>query len=238
MSSFRFKQFTIHQDQCAMKVCTDACLFGAWAADMISSGKIAPKNILDIGSGTGLLSLMLAQISSAEIDGVEIDDRAFHQSTENAAASSRLKNIRIYHCPITEFVTETKYDLVICNPPFYEDQLRSGNDQRNLAMHSTALSFIELADAIKTHLTQTGSAVVLLPYDRVNPFEKELNDKGLFITEKAHIAHSPAHPFFRSFLLISFIQQPVLESNILIKDSTDGYSEEFCRLLKDYYLAL
>ena len=221
-----------------MKVCTDACLFGAWVADKIESGEIAPVNILDIGSGTGLLSLMLAQKTSANTDAVELDEQAVLQSKENSAASPRAKNIHIHHCTIIEFVAENKYELIICNPPFYEDQLRSGDAQRDLARHATALSFAELAGAIKNNLSAAGHAAVLLPYDRVKYFEKELHEKGLFITEKINIAHTADHPFFRSFLLMAFNQLAVPETTIMIKDSTGAYSGEFCRLLKDYYLAL
>lgn len=221
-----------------MKVCTDACLFGAWVADKIASGEITPGNILDIGAGTGLLSLMLAQNSSAEIDALEIDEQAVHQSKENVAASLWDKKIHTHHCPVMEFVAAKKYDLIITNPPFYEDQLRSGDAQRDLAMHATALSFAELARAIKNNLSADGHAAVLLPHARLKYFEKELCEEGLFIAEKITIAHSPAHPLFRSFLLIAFTQLPSLERTIMIKDSIGAYSEEFCRLLKDYYLAL
>ena len=221
-----------------MKVCTDACFFGAWVADKLASGELKANRILDIGSGTGLLGLMLAQKSSAEIDGVEIDKKAYLQSTDNIAASPWADNIHIYHCALNDFSVEEKYDLIICNPPFYEDQLKSGDAQRDLAMHATALSFVELAHAFKALLSEAGTAAVLLPYDRVSYLKEELTAGGLFITEKINIAHSPTHKHFRSFLQISPVPKLFTEKELLIKDSAGVYSEEFCRLLKDYYLSL
>ena len=234
---FRFKQFTVHQNNCAMKVCTDACLFGAWVADKIERGEIQPGNILDIGTGTGLLSLMLAQQSAAAIDAVEIDAPAFEQATENIAASPWAAKIKIHHLSIADLAPDKKYDLIISNPPFYENQLRSTDEKRNAAMHDSGLSFGELALSVKKNLTEKGIAAILLPYDRVESFEKELFKQQLFITEKLHVSHSPSHPFFRSLLMISLNKSTCREAILSIKDNAGGYSNEFIALLKDYYLA-
>ena len=117
-SWFQFKQFTVHQDKCAMKVCTDACLFGAWVANKLVQNKITAKNILDIGCGTGLLSLMLAQKTNAVIDSVEIDASAFDQAKQNISLSSWKEKIQLYHNSINNFEPLTRYDFIICNPPF------------------------------------------------------------------------------------------------------------------------
>jgi tRNA1Val (adenine37-N6)-methyltransferase len=219
-----------------MKVCTDACLFGAWAADKISSGQISPNRILDIGSGTGLLSLMLAQKLTATIDAVEIDPDAFQQASENIAGSAWKDKIKIYHQSIIDFTSSEKYDLIISNPPFYENDLRSEDEGRNKAMHDTALSFEHLAKAIKDHLSEPGNATVLLPYHRVPAFEKALNTEGLYIQEKMNVAHSPKHPFFRSMLMIGFHKTDLQEDELMIRNGQHEYDENFKFLLKDYYL--
>ncbi len=219
-----------------MKVCTDACLFGAWVADKISSGKISSNRILDIGSGTGLLSLMLAQKSTATIDAVEIDPDAFQQASENIAGSVWKDKIKIHHQSILDFTSPEKYDLIISNPPFYENDLRSEDEGRNKAMHDTALNFENLAKAIKGHLSETGTAMVLLPHHRAPAFEKALNSEGLYIQEKMNVAHSPKHSFFRSMLRIGFEKINVQENILVIRNEQNEYSEDFNFLLKDYYL--
>ena len=127
---FQFKQFTIHQDKCAMKVCTDACMLGAWTAGKLGGSGI--NNILDIGCGTGLLSLMLSQKINASIDAVEIDADAAKQAGENISASPWAANIRVIHTSLQEFMPKKKYDLIICNPPFYENDLRSEHENKNV----------------------------------------------------------------------------------------------------------
>ena len=233
---FQFKQFTIHQEKSAMKVCTDACLFGAWIAKKIEENKIKADNILDIGCGTGLLSLMIAQKSTAQIDAVEIDKDAFEQAVENINLSERKKRINIYHDSVTNFKSSKKYELVISNPPFYESHLKSNNDKRNKAMHATTLSFIELVNAIKNNLTDNGLCAVLLPCYSVKEFEKILLPQQLFIIEKTKVAHSPIHSFFRSILLISVVEKEMLEYVLSIRNIDKEYSKEFTELLKDYYL--
>ncbi|HEX5652644.1 MAG TPA: methyltransferase, partial [Chitinophagaceae bacterium] len=128
-SWFRFKQFTIHQDRCAMKVTTDACLFGAWVTEQIlNADKLTPiteaRKILDIGTGSGLLALMLAQQTAHSIDALEIDQQAFEQARENIQASSWPDSIAMIHADARTFQPEFHYDIIISNPPFYEKELK------------------------------------------------------------------------------------------------------------------
>ena len=233
---FQFKQFTIHQENTAMKVCTDACLFGAWVANKIELKEINADNILDIGCGTGLLSLMLAQKTKAQIDAVEIDKNAFEQAKENINLTEWKEQINIHHGSIIDFKSPKKYGLIICNPPFYENQLKSIDAARNRAMHATTLSYEDLIIALKNNLAQEGSAAVLLPYYAIKEFEETLSKNQLFIYEKCNVSHSPRHPFFRKMVIFSGVKKESSEYSISIKNNNNFYSEEFIELLKDYYL--
>jgi tRNA1Val (adenine37-N6)-methyltransferase len=221
-----------------MKVCTDACLFGAWVANKLKQKEITPNKIMDIGCGTGLLSLMLAQNTTVQIDAIEINAAAFLQATENIEASPFKNQVHTFHGPVEQFAAHEKYDFIICNPPFYENQLQSTKADRNAAMHETTLSFDELANALFNILSINGKAAILLPYDRVLAFEKILHAKSFFIEEQLNVQHTSTHPFFRSFLLISNQNTLPRTSTLAIKNSTGDYTAEFCTLLKDYYLNL
>ena len=237
-SYFQFKQFTIHQDKCAMKVCTDACLFGAWVANKIETEKKIPKNILDIGAGTGLLSLMLAQKINTKIDAVELEQAAHLQSKQNIDGANFKNNISVHHADIISFNTKEKYDCIISNPPFFENQLKSNNKERNAAMHASTLSFEELVIAIKNNLNENGTAYLLLPFYAVNNFEKILHGQNLFITEQVNVKHTDKHPFFRAIIVINNLSYPKKLKALTIKDENEKYSNSFMHLLKDYYLHL
>ena len=237
-SYFQFKQFTIHQDKCAMKVCTDACLFGAWVANKIEAEKTNPKNILDIGAGTGLLSLMLAQKINTKIDAVELEEPAYLQSKENIAAANFKNNISVHHADIISFNPREKYDCIISNPPFFENQLKSNDKERNAAMHATTLSFEELVLAIKNNLTEDGTTFLLLPFYAVADFEKIMHNQNLFITEQVNVKHTDKHNFFRAMLQIGFNNNALAIESISIKNEVGVYSGQFIDLLKSYYLHL
>lgn len=236
---FQFKQFTIHQDKCAMKVCTDACLFGAFVANEIQSGKQdAIKNILDIGTGTGLLSLMLAQKLHASIDTVEIDTSAFEQAKENIAQSLFKEKIEIFNADITQFSTGKKYDYIISNPPFFEDDLKSDNEKKNAAKHDITLTLQELLHNIDRLLNTKGFFAVLLPFHRSKYFEEEAANLNLYLTKKISVKQTPKHNYFRSILIFSRKSAISLQEEISIKNDDEKYTDEFTNLLKDYYLYL
>jgi tRNA1Val (adenine37-N6)-methyltransferase len=171
---FRFKQFIVHQDACAMKVCTDACILGAWFAEKIPSYSL----ILDAGSGTGLLMFMLAQKSKAEIHGIEIDLDAYKQSKENINENKLKDRLKVFPADFRYYSFPEKYDFIISNPPFYEDSLQSSTDKKNIAKHSRELTLEELIKAIDANLKPTGSFGVLIPYNRSKYFE----ELSLYIT--------------------------------------------------------
>ncbi len=235
---FQFKQFTIQQDKCAMKVCTDSCLFGAWVAEKLAQKKIIANKIMDIGCGTGLLSLMLAQKTTAAIDAVELNEDAFLQATKNIEESVYKSQIQTFRTAIEKFVPHQKYDFIICNPPFYEKQLRSPKANKNAAMHETNLSFESVVVAINTNLSTKGKAAILLPFKRINDFKMIAKQYNFCINERLNIQHSPTHAYSRSIILISTISSLLIEQTISIRDTNGNYSKKFIDLLSSYYLHL
>lgn len=233
---FQFKQFTIHQELCAMKVCTDACLFGAWAADSLQNKAI--NSILDIGAGTGLLSLLLAQRTTAAIDAVEIDTGAFLQATENFLQSPWKERLHITNTDISTFTVEKRYDCIISNPPFFEDDLKSPQQNKNAAKHDTTLTLPVLLQQVKLLLKEDGCFIVLLPYHRVDYFINEALQHNLFCVEKVLVKQTPNHNYFRGMLLFSTNKTEAAIKKITVKDNTGNYTPEFTTLLKDYYLYL
>lgn len=240
-SSFQFKQFTIHQDKCAMKVTTDSCLFGAITANALQTGKYEPVRILDIGTGTCLLSLMIAQKNDKVIiDALEIDKDAFSQAMENAAASPLKEKINVIHGDAREFNEQNKYDVIISNPPFYINELKSGNTKKNTAHHSNELELEDLLDVIKKNINMTtGKFFLLLPYKRHAEIMDLLKDKGAYLINEILIRQSVNHEYFRIVIEASFVftAEPV-RNEISIKDESDKYTAGFTELLKDYYLYL
>jgi tRNA1Val (adenine37-N6)-methyltransferase len=235
---FQFKQFTIQQDQCAMKVTTDGCLFGAMAAANIQDPKNNIQTILDIGTGTGLLSLMLAQKSTATIDAVEIDEATSSQAKENFDRSPWKERLNICNADITVFSPEKKYDCIITNPPFFEDDLRSSDVNKNNAKHDTALTLKQLLQTIDLHLKEDGIFFILLPFRRAVYFEKEAALFNFSLAEKLNVRQTPRHNHFRSILLFTRKEMPTIVNELTIKGDDNQYTAGFIDLLKDFYLHL
>ena len=235
---FQFKQFVIHQDRCAMKVSTDACLFGAWVASDMQNMERASTKILDIGTGTGLISLMTAQKNVGNFDAVEIDIEIAAQAKENAAASPWKDNIRIFTGDIKSFYPSECYDVIISNPPFYENELSSTGVKKNIAHHSAELTINEVLDSIKNLLKKDGRFYLLLPFKRWNEIEKLLEVHHLYIQQKITVKPSHRHPPFRVMVRGGFKKQLLQDLELSIKDDDDNYTMQFTQLLKDYYLYL
>jgi tRNA1Val (adenine37-N6)-methyltransferase len=235
-SYFQFKQFTVHQDQCAMKVCTDACILGAWFADKTP----ANARVLDIGSGTGLLMLMLAQKHKGPIRGIEIDLDAFRQLKDNIGKSPWPRLLKVYPGDIRTFSFPEKFDFIISNPPFYENDLPATSPTANLARHSKELTLSELLEAIDTNLSHKGSFGVLLPYHRTAWFEEQAATRhGFTLKDKLLVRQTPRHDFFRSILHFSRQKDNfVPTAELSIQDNAGAYTEDFIELMKDYYLTL
>ena len=230
---FRFKQFTIHQQNSAMKVCTDTCLFGA----LISGGK--KLNALDIGSGTAVLSLMAAQrFPEWLVDAVEIDSAACEDAKKNIAESPFKERVRVINSSIQDFAlnSEKKYDVIFTNPPFYQNQLKSPAKSKNTAHHCSELGFSELAQSIHSLLLPLGTVWVLLPPFEMTQFERELSNFNLFPFKRFNIKHNEQKPVFRQVVVFERNSPKELnETEILIYEN-DKYSSIFTEFLRDYYL--
>ena len=233
---FIFKQFTVHQNQCAMKVGTDAVLLGAWAN--ISHN---PFSVLDIGSGTGIISLMLAQRSIAEqIDAIEIEDNAFEQCVSNFENSYWGDRLFCYHASLEEFVNEIddKYDLIVSNPPFYSEDYKSESSSRDLARFEDAMPFEHLIESASKLLSEQGKFVIIIPYKEEKSFVNLASVKNLFSSKILRVKGNPESGLKRSLLEFSFNKLKVEIDDLIIETSRHQYTQEYIKLTKDFYLKM
>jgi tRNA1Val (adenine37-N6)-methyltransferase len=232
---FKFKQFTVWQDKCAMKVTTDGCLFGS----MLPQYTIQ-KEVLDIGTGTCLLSLMYVQKNpSHTIDAVELDSAAAKQATENVLQSPWSTVIHVHHADIKQFRPKKKYDLIFSNPPFYENELKGTSPSKNLAHHNDGLKIQDLLSIISSLLENDGDFYLLLPFKRYEEAKRLCAGAGLHIQKAVFVKQTEAHYYFR--VIISGKKVPtdqLKENEISICDIHNNYTADFIDLLKDYYLYL
>ncbi len=235
---FRFKQFIIHQQHAALKVSTDSCLFGAWVGNKAADKKLEGDMVLDIGAGTGLLMLMLAQQCNALIEGIEIDKPSYEQALENLKASPWVNRLQLYFGDVKEFIFDKKYDIIISNPPFYENDLKSDPANRNIAMHDEGLKLDELIRIAEMNLNTAGKLAVLLPYFRAERFIETANEHNLYLDSRMDVKQTPDHSFFRTILLFGKQKSESEIQSMAIKGENNQYSSAFVALLKDYYLHL
>ncbi len=235
-STFTFKEFKIKQDRCAMKVGTDGVLLGAWTPveNNINS-------ILDIGTGTGLISLQLAQRSEAEtIDALEIETDAFEQAVENFENSDWGDRLFCYHASLQEFVEEIdeKYDLIVSNPPFYNDTYRKLDQKRAMARHTEQLTFEDLLSGIKSLLADHGTAAVIIPYKEENQFLRSARNKHLFPKKISRYSGHRDAEIKRSLIQLSHNEEVTTEESFFLEHSRHDYSDHYKNLVKDFYLKL
>ena len=238
-----------------MKVTTDGCLFGAWVADRVGSPSAGLPtamlnsevgSVLDVGTGTGLLSLMIAQQCNAAITAVEIDKESFEQASENISASPWANRIKVFHADIKEFELNKPYDVIISNPPFYENELKGVHKKKNLAHHNEGLILPELLISIKKNLRPGGAFFLLLPYKRNEEIRKLLIESELALRQLIFVRPSTQHDFFRVILegkLYTDENTEIFIDEISIKNVSPAgienqYSPAFINLLKNYYLHL
>lgn len=234
---FQFKQFSIKQDQTAMKVGTDGVLLGAWTPlDQ------QPFSILDIGAGTGLLAIMLAQRSNAEvIDAIEIDELAYEECVENFESSPWSDRLFCFHASIDEFVEEPEdtYDLIVCNPPFFEDHYKTNNQQRDLARFQDAMPFENLIHAVDILLSEDGVFSVIIPFDQEEKFLTICQNYDLFPVKVTRVRGNIKTPVIRSLMVFKRYELPVLEADeISIEKARHIYTDDYIALTQDFFLKM
>lgn len=233
---FKFKQFEIKQDRCAMKIGTDGVLLGAWV-----SINHKPFSILDIGTGTGVLTLMLAQRSFADtIEAIEIDDAAFEQAAENFEDSPWRDRLFCYHAGFIEFVEEVDdtYDLIISNPPFYSENYKTDNTQRDLARFTDALPFEHLLHGTAKILSNSGKASFIIPFSEEGNFISIALKVNLHPNRITRVKGTPTSETKRSLLEFSFSKTDIETSELIIENSRHNYTEDYINLTKDFYLKM
>jgi tRNA1Val (adenine37-N6)-methyltransferase len=234
---FQFKQFSVEQDQCAMKIGTDGVLLGAWTP--IDNN---PFSILDIGTGTGIIALMLSQRSNAQqIDALEIDDEAYEQATDNFENSPWNERLFCFHAGLDEFVEEPEdeYDLIVSNPPFYTDDYKSDNSQRDLARFADAMPFEDLIEAADLLLSENGIFALIIPFKEEENFITLAEECELYPLKITRVKGTPTTEIKRSLLAFSRNKKtdfPIDE--LVIETARHIYTAEYIELTKDFYLKM
>ena len=237
MSKFQFKQFSLEQDQCAMKIGTDGVLLGAWAPI-----EHIPNQILDIGTGTGIIALMLAQRSNAtQIDALEIEENAYEQATDNFENSPWNDRLFCFHAGLDEFMDEPEdeYDLIVSNPPFYSEDYKTNNEQRDLARFQDALPFEDLIEAADLLLSENGVLAVIIPFKEEERFLALANEFELYPIQITHVKGTPTTEIKRSLLALSRnnIETPTI-NELVIEIGRHEYTPEYIALTKAFYLKM
>mgnify|MGYP000330191350 CR=1 FL=1 len=233
---FQFKQFTVNQDKCAMKIGTDAVLLGAW-----TSLKNNPFSVLDIGAGTGVLGLMMAQRSNAQnIEALEIDTDAYEQCAENFENSPWADRLFCYHASLLEFTDEVEdtYDIIICNPPFYSEDFKTESKARDLARFNDAMPFEHLVFAASNLLSEDGLFSVVIPNKEELNFIELASKVGLFPNRISHVKGNSNSEIKRSLLEFSFQKNKIETSELIIETERHQYTEDYIKLTKDFYLKM
>lgn len=233
---FSFKAFTIDQNRSAMKVGTDGVLLGAW-----TSLALNPETILDVGAGTGLIALMLAQRSEAgTIDAIEIDENAYEQCVENFEASPWGDRLFCYHAGLDEFVAEWEdsYDLIVSNPPFYSEDVSSGNTSRDLARQNQSLPFDELLEGVSKLLSKDGIFTTIIPFKEEEGILDLASRMGMYPQKITRVKGNPAARIKRSLLQFARTQTKIDTDALTIELARHKYTEEYQTLTQDFYLKM
>ena len=233
---FRFKEFNIEQERCAMKIGTDGVLLGAW-----TTLEPTPETILDIGAGTGVIALMLAQRSVAgTIDAIEVDEEAYEQCVENFENSSWGDRLFCYHAGFDEFVDEMeeKYDLIVSNPPFYSENVSSGSITRDQARQNSALPFHELLEGVAQLLSDDGVFSTIIPHKQESSFLELAIGQGLHPNRITRVKGSPSSEVKRSLIDFRFHSSQTIINELVIEIERHHYTPEYIALTQDFYIKM
>lgn len=230
---FNFKQFSVRQDLAAMKVGTDGVLLGAWAS------VAGVQSVLDIGTGTGLIALMLAQrTATAQIYGIELDEGAHQQALINFTASPWGKRLNTLHADFKAYTSSSKFDLIVSNPPYFNHSLKSPCDKKSLARHTDSLNYAELIKGVAKLLEDTGRFCAILPAPEKINFQEIAAKYGLKLNKTLFVKPTPSKPPKRVLMEFSFVSFVEEEDELIIEEfGRHQYSEAYKQLNKDFYLA-
>jgi tRNA1Val (adenine37-N6)-methyltransferase len=232
--TFVFKKFSIHQHKCAHKVGTDAVLIGSWA-------EVSKANsILDIGTGTGIIALMMAQKSNAQIDALDIEQGSFEQATENAQHSIWAKRIQVYQTSLQDFAknTDKKYDVIITNPPYFVDSSKAPDEERNHARHTDTLTFTELIVGAKKMLNDKGMLYIILPTKEAIDFKALAEKNNLHLVKLLRVKTKSTNDLEKRHIMLFKFTTEVFSEQILSieNEGRHNYTEEYKKLTGDFYL--
>lgn len=232
MKLFRFKKFEIIQENAGMKLTTDAVMFGSW----IETGK--SKNMLDIGTGTGILALMMAQrCENSKITAIDIDRTAIFEAKRNVENSKWVENIELLQADFLDFVKNTnqRFDLIICNPPYYEEHLLSKNQEEKKAKHSTNLNYEQLISNIYKILENKGEFALIAPFFAYEKINFLCNKNMLFCKRKCVVKSEKEKTATRVMLQYSVKPYKTIDSELVVK-SNNQYTKEFLQLTSEFYI--
>ena len=232
---FKFKQFTVHHDRCAMKIGTDGVLIGAWASRYLESA----EHILDIGCGCGIIALMAAQSSTAAVDAVEIEPDAAEQAAENFRNSPWSDRLTAYPTSLQQYAAscKTRYDVIISNPPYFIRSLKSEDLTRTVARHTEMLPFHDLIDGVLKLLKEGGTFFAIFPYQEANLFIVQAALKGLYCVERIDVRSTPRRPIKRVMLRMQCsLQDPVLHELAIENEISHDFSAAYRAMTADFYL--
>ena len=230
--SFSFKQFTVYHDRCAMKVGTDAVLLGAWA-DVKQAHRI-----LDIGTGTGIIALMLAQRCDADITAVDLDENAVMQAKENVRQSPWGNRIEVVQYDIRDYSVSVRFDCIVSNPPYFVDNLKSPDHQRSMARHTDSLSYRDLLRSVDTLLSADGRFSVILPADALDSFWSTAMEFKLYPCRQLQVMTKATAPVKRILLELRRQSTDYSMERLIMRDESGEYSDAYRKLTQDFYIKL
>jgi len=214
-----------------MKVGTDGVLLGAWSY-------VVGNSVLDIGTGTGVIALMLAQRSNSRITAIEIEENAFQQATENVDSSKWRSRVEVINSSLQNFVSSSKFDTIVSNPPFFNNSQKTLDSKRNFARHTDSLSFEELLKFTSENLSTFGKASFIIPFEYESDFLEISKRYNLFASKLCRVKGTKISPVKRSLIELSFDKVTCGESELVIEISRHIYTEDYINLTKDFYLKM